>query len=67
MTATTGVGEPRALLEAALTETCRRIGVDITQGNARVEIALENGRVRWVEPCLVRVAASRFESAAEPV
>lgn len=64
MTATTGVaGCPRTLLEAALIEACRRVGVDITVGNARVEIAVENGRVRWVEPALVRVPVSRFEDA----
>jgi hypothetical protein len=55
--------ELRERLEAALVEAGQRIGVNIGKGsgNARVVIALENGSVRWVEPTLIRVPASRLE------
>ncbi len=56
--------ELRERLEDALAEAGRRIGVNLGVGNARVVIALQDGRVRWVEPTLEKVPPSRF--AAEP-
>ena len=53
--------ELRDRLEQCLVEAGQRIAVDVTRGNVRVTIALENGRVRWVEPTLVRVPASRLD------
>lgn len=53
--------ELRERLEAVLVEAGLRVGFDLSTGNAKVEIGLENGRVRWVQPTLLRVPVSRLE------
>lgn len=57
----------RDRLEQALVEAGHRIGVDVTSGNARVVVAMEHGKVRWVEPTLIRVPVSRLAEAREEV
>jgi hypothetical protein len=56
------VRDPRSRLEAAVAEACRRAGLALTGREAEIRIRVDaGGRVRWVEPLLLRVPASALE------